>query len=40
MTFCDPTLVARRIQIPGMRTLDPRSLTQHVDGLHRAGCHA
>ena len=29
-------MVARRIQIPGMRTLDPRSLTQHVDGLYRA----
>src|SRR5271168_2457050 len=32
----DPTMLARRIHIPGMRTLDPRSLTQHVDGLYRA----
>jgi RNA polymerase sigma-70 factor (ECF subfamily) len=29
-------MVARRIQISGMRSLDPRSLTDHVDGLYRA----
>jgi RNA polymerase sigma-70 factor, ECF subfamily len=36
MTLATPTMVARRIQIPGRRTVAPCSLTPHVDGLYRA----